>query len=55
MSINSGGSHVFPVGSVGPTYAESFGAFSAIPAEKVIIVEQVAPAGNNVLRNGSGL
>ncbi len=54
MIISSGGSHGFPVGSVGPINAESFGAFSAMPAGKVIIVEQVAPAGITVLKNGSG-
>jgi hypothetical protein len=53
MIIILGGSQEFPVGSVGPIYAESFGAFSAMPAGKVIIMEQVAPAGIIVLKNGS--
>jgi hypothetical protein len=53
--IRSGGSQGFPVGSVGPTYAESFGAFSAMPAGKVSIVAQVGPPGINVLRKGSEL
>ncbi len=55
MTINSGGSQGFPVGSVGPTKAESFGAFSAMPAGKAIITAQVGPPGITVLKKGSEL